>query len=204
MKKVLLIGSLMISSSAFADAITGSLVFDKKASFAGILYATDGQKAPQKALMDQKDKVFTSKMVAVGKGGAVEFNNSDSFQHNIFANDPGTNVKFDVGLMEPGQSHSVEVNWQENTLTRVGCKIHPRMRTYIANVPSDTFQVFEFEKKVTDYQVNLDVEGNQQNFTLAIPKYDDLNFSLAAGESKTLDVTRKGKKKATLTVSRGG
>lgn len=202
MKKALLLAGLTLSQVAMADTVSGTLTFDKKAAFVGLFYANEGASGPAAATMDQKNKVFTDKLAVVGKGGNVTFNNSDDFQHNIFANDPNTNVKFDVGLIEPGQTSNVSVDWSENTLTRVGCKIHPRMRTYIANVTTETYQVIDFEKKNKSYDIKLDVTASQNSFSLVIPKYDKIDVTLAKGESKTVDVTRKGKKKATLTLSR--
>jgi len=202
MKKALLLVGLVFAPYAVADTINGTLTFDKKAAFVGLFYANEVTQGPSAASVDQKGKLFTDKLAVVGKGGNVEFNNSDDFQHNIFANDPNTNVKFDVGLMEPGQTSNVDVDWSENTLTRVGCKIHPRMRTYIANVTTETYQVIDFQKKDKSYQINLDVAAGQNHFSLVIPKYDKIDISLGKGESKTVDVTRKGKKKATLTLSR--
>lgn len=186
---------------AFAGEITGTLSFLKKAPFVGVIYVVDNKSGPQKVTVDQKNKKFTKKLAVVGPGGSLKFTNSDDFQHNIFANDPATGVKFDVGLMETGQSSDISVDWDKSTLTRVGCKIHPRMRTYIANIPSDTYQILDFEKKQNDYSIKLAINNTTNNIVLMIPKYDKLEFTLAPGEKKTLEVTRKGKKKASLTIS---
>lgn len=201
MKFIVFITLSFLSTCALAEQLTGTLIFDKKAPFVGLLYANEKSKGPKQADVDQKDKQFTKKIAIIGPGGKLEFTNSDSFQHNIFANDPSTGVKFDVGLMETGQTANIAVDWTENTLTRVGCKIHPRMRTYIANVPSNSYQILEFEKKVKDYKIDLNVNNGQNKFVLMIPKYDKVEFTLGPGEEKTLDVTRKSKKKGTLTVT---
>lgn len=197
--RTLLLASLCLPVSAFAATLSGNLVFDKKAPYTGVLYANGG-KGPASAQLDQSNKVFDKNVLVVGAGGKITFKNSDNFQHNIFANDPNTNVKFDVGLMEQGQSKEINANWQENTMTRIGCKIHPKMRSYIANVNSDAYHVFPFAKGTKDYPVSLDV-GSHTEFTLSIPKYDAIKVNLAPGESKTIDVTRKGKKRATLTLA---
>lgn len=199
MKKVLLILCFLLPISSFAATLSGSLVFTKKPPFTGVLFANGG-KGPESAKLDQKNKVFDSNLLVVGTGGNITFKNSDDFQHNVFANDPKTNVKFDVGLMEKGQSTDLPVGWEENTITRIGCKIHPKMRSYIANINSDTFHVFPFEKKIKEYAIELDADSHE-SFTLSIPKYDELIFTLKSGESKTLEVTRKGKKRASLTVT---
>lgn len=201
MKYVFALSMLLATSTALASSVTGTLSFEKKVPFAGLIYAINGGSGPQKTSIDQKDKEFTKKLAVIGPGGSLEFSNSDEFQHNIFANDSATGVKFDVGLMETGQESKILVNWEANTLTRVGCKIHPRMRTYIANIPSNTFQIIEFKKGTKDYSVSLATGSGQNKFVLMIPKYDKLEFTLNPGEEKSLDITRKGKKKASLTVN---
>ena len=199
MKKVVLLLCTVFSCQLLSATLTGNITFVKKPPFTGVLYANGGS-GPSSAELDQSNKVFDKKLLVVGEGGNLKFKNSDSFQHNIFANDPNTNVKFDVGLMEQGQTKEIKADWKSGSVTRIGCKIHPKMRSYIANVPSDKFQVFEFEKKVKEYSVKLDV-GSASTFTLSIPKYDDVVVSLSQGESKSVDIMYKGKKKATMTLS---
>ena len=80
----------VFAHSAFAGELTGKLVFDKKAPFAGVLFVADNAAGPNKTTIDQMDKQFTSKLAVVGQGGTLEFSNSDTFQHNIFANDKKT------------------------------------------------------------------------------------------------------------------
>lgn len=199
MKKFIVASLLLLSFPAVASTLVGTLVFEKKAPYTGVIYAEGGQ-GPASAELDQKNKVFDKKLLVVGSGGELTFNNSDDFQHNIFANDPNSGVKFDVGLMEKGQQKQVTANWAENTVTRIGCKIHPKMRSYVANINSDTYQVLPFAKKVKSYDINLQA-GSHNTFTLAMPKYDPVIVTLKSGESKTVDVLRKGKKKATLTLT---
>lgn len=203
-KTSLLAITFATSLTSMADTLSGTIVFDRKAPFAGALYAKENSAGNTKAEMDQTNKVFDKKIVAVGNGGNIEFKNSDEFQHNIFANDPNSGAQFDVGLMESGSKSELAVTWRENTLTRIGCKIHPKMRSYILNVPTKTFQLFEFEKKVKEYKVELkNVDSATESFVLSIPKYDDLEVNLAEGESKTVDILKNGKRKGQLTLIRG-
>jgi plastocyanin len=198
-----LLSSIMLlaaSTSAMAGNLTGSIIFDKKPAFAGVLYVADGKSGPAKTSIDQMDKEFTSKLAVIGTGGTLEFSNSDSFQHNIFANDKSTGIKFDVGLMETGQKTEIKADWKDDTVTRVGCKIHPKMRTYVANIQSSAYQVFDFEKGANEYAIKFSSKSDSNEFVLMIPKYDELKFTLNPGEEKTLEITRKGKKKASITI----
>lgn len=203
-KSVFIFAGMLMISSMQALAVSGKLVFEKKPPFAGALFAKGGTgSANSAASLDQANKIFNKKAFAVSNGGKIEFKNSDTFQHNIFANDAKSGVTFDVGLMEPDTVTNLDVSWQENTLTRIGCKIHPKMRSYILNTQSDYVQFFEFEKKVKEYDISIaDVPADTTAFVLVLPKYDIVEFDLAPGESKSIDVMRKGNKRATLTVNR--
>ncbi|PCJ45381.1 MAG: hypothetical protein COA99_05090 [Moraxellaceae bacterium] len=105
--------------------------------------------------------------------------------------------------MSPTQEKSITFDWAENSLVRFGCKIHPKMKSYIFASPTEYFQVLEFEKKVKTYSFVLEnVPTNLLSLSLRIPKYEELVIDLKNGESKQVDVMRKGKKKATMNVSR--
>ncbi|PCJ44997.1 MAG: hypothetical protein COA99_06005 [Moraxellaceae bacterium] len=202
--------AIMSISSVYsnADTVKGEIIFDKKASFSGVVYMTgkETKTSPSpsnQSFVDQKDKRFTKKMVVTHTGSTIMFKNSDAIDHNIFANDPGTGIKFDVGLMSPAQEKSITFDWEENSLVRFGCKIHPKMKSYIFASPTEYFQVLEFEKKVKTYPFVLEnVPANLLSLSLKIPKYEEFMIDLKNGESKQVDVMRKGKKKATMNVSR--
>jgi plastocyanin len=196
-------GALLVSTAANADVISGDITFAKKAPFAGVLVVKQTQAASAEANMDQVNKIFTKKVTLGAPGSDVVFNNSDGFDHNIFANDLKNNISFDIGLMPSGQTSKLTMDWAEDTIVRIGCKIHPKMRSYIANVNSDYYQEFEFEKKVKTYPVNIaDVPGDLNELQLLIPTYDKITVKLLKGESKTVEILKKGKVKGTLTVSR--
>lgn len=194
---------LLTSFQGFADVVTGKLEFVKKPPFAGLLYVEGSGGSDKKPLIDQKDKQFTTKIAVGSPNNTMMFKNSDTFDHNIYANDGKQKVKFDVGLMTPNNQTQITINWPEETLVRIGCKIHPKMRSYIANVNSDHFHAFEFEKKVKSYDIKIDsVPGDKNKLVLMMPKYDKLVVDLKKGESKTVEVKRKGKVSATLTLNR--
>lgn len=192
-----------LSATVNADVITGEITFAKKAPFAGVLFVKQSKPATASASMDQVNKVFTKKVTLGAPGTDVTFNNGDSFDHNIFANDLENNISFDIGLMPAGQSSDIKMDWKEDTIVRIGCKIHPKMRSYIANVNSDYYQEFEFVKKVKSYPVNIaNVPAEQHEIVLLIPKYEKVTVTLLKGETKTVDITKKGKVRGSLIVSR--
>ena len=202
--KTLMALSLTLScQTLWADTITGELVFIKKASFAGVVFVASKQHAVVNAELDQKDKQFTRKLIVASPGGKIVFNNSDTFEHNIYSSGANKSAKFDIGLMPTGSTNTLDANWASDSVIRIGCKIHPKMKAYIANIDSDIYQVLPFKKKQKTYAVNLGgVSGGEVVVKLKIPKYTDTVVTLKAGESKTVDVMKKGKKKATLMLSR--
>jgi hypothetical protein len=86
---------------------------------------------------------------------------------------------------------------------RIGCKIHPKMRSYIANIPSDNFNSFEFEKKQTKTSFKLEkIAASTESFVLLLAGMDVTKINLAKGETKTFEILKKGKKNGSLTLTR--
>lgn len=201
--RILALLLLAVSQMSLADVITGKLEFKKKPPFAGLLYVTDDSGSDKKPLIDQKGKQFTTKIAVGSPDNVITFKNSDTFDHNIYANDGKQKVKFDVGLMTPTNQTQLTMDWPKETLVRIGCKIHPKMRSYVANVTSDHFQAFEFQKKVKSYDIKIDgVPAGKNQLKLLMPKYDKLTIDLKKGETKTIEVKRKGKLRGSLTLTR--
>jgi len=122
---------------------------------------------------------------------------------NIYANDSASGVNFDIGLMSPGSKQSIKADWVSDTLIRIGCLIHPKMRSYVANINSDNYLPFIFEKKVKNIDFKLeDVDASSNTFIFLIAGMDQIEFTLAVGESKTLSIIKKGKEKGSITVQR--
>lgn len=193
----------LTSVNVYADVVSGKLEFKKKAPFTGLLYVPGSGSSDKKPMIDQKGKAFTTKIAVGSPSNTIVFKNSDTFDHNIYANDAKQKVKFDVGLMTPGNATQIQMDWPEETLVRVGCKIHPKMRGYVANVKSDHFFAFPFKKKVKSYEFKIDnVPGDKNKLILMMPKYGKMTIELKKGESKTIEVKRKKKVKGSLTISR--
>ena len=84
------------------------------------------------AAIEQKNKTFTPRVLAVPVGTAVTFPNNDGIFHNVFSLSTG-NV-FDLGLYRSGASKT-------RTLTAAGvvrifCNIHPQMSAFVVAVPT--------------------------------------------------------------------
>jgi len=176
----------------------------RKAPSVGLVYISGaGEKLSlQNPVVDQKDKQFTRSLIITSPKDTITFLNSDSVNHNIYANDRDTGVNFDVGLKPPGVAAKIQVDWAEGKIVRLGCKIHPKMRTYVANVPTPHHSIFEMEPKDRKALVQIeDVPPEFQQATFWLPRYDKLEFVLPERGTLIKEVTRKGKVRGELKVT---
>lgn len=193
--------SLSFVTSAYADTVKGTLNFIKKPAKAGVIYEVKSSFDKVVGTINQENKKFIEKIGVASDQGELKMNNNDQFEHNIFANDLKQDIKFDIGLMPPGTSQSIKADWKSNSIVRIGCKIHPKMRSYVANIPSDNFKSFELAKKDKNFSFEL-TNVTENKFVLLLAGMDNIEISLAKGESKTFDIVRKNKPKGQLVISR--
>lgn len=194
-----------VACVAAAGTIKGTVSFEKKNPYVGLAYMADAKDGGPELCgsLDQKDKEF-SKMLVVGKSGCdVAFRNSDDTDHNIFANDLESGVSFDVGLIPPGGESKTTVSWREGHLVRLGCKIHPKMMSYIANLPTRHYAVIEFEKEQLETSFTIaDVPDDATSLEIILQPLDRVSVSISPGESKEVEVVYKGKVFGTVRLSR--
>lgn len=194
---------LLISHSVKGDDITGKIEFSKKPPFTGILYMEDTSASIQSADIGQKDKTFDKRIVVTSPDTSLSFTNSDPFDHNIYVNDILAKVEFEIGIIPSNGEETISVDWNDNSLVRVGCKIHPKMRSYIANIHSNHYQVLEFDKSQSVYEINLkNIPENISYLSLLIPGYESISLEINKGENKTVDLLKRGKTRGVLSVVR--
>ncbi len=196
---------LTMSWHATAASIHGTLSFDKRAPYGALVFVPSSSQGSQRVEIDQVDKTFTTAIAVNAPGKAVVFKNSDNMDHNVYANDIRNNARFDVGLMSPGGTREVEASWQDDALIRIGCKIHPKMRAYIANINSEHFSVIEMDKTEQTYRFTLnDVPSNTRAIKVLIPGYDDLELHLDSQIAAPIDITKKNKRRGQITLTTEG
>ena len=214
----------VISLPLQADLVVGELAFEGAPPAAAVIFVRDSTVEINQLTIDQKNRQFDRYMAAASQNAEIQFHNSDSARHNLYANSYSTGTRFDVGLVPPGQTVKLKLSWAEDNIVRVGCAIHSHMETYIANIRSAHYQVLPFKSweakpgsmddyggggeeyeevvsKTADIKLRS-VPSDKTSMTLLIPYYQPMHFELKAGESKTLDVVRDGVKRGTLTVKR--
>ena len=85
--------------------------------------------------LSQKDQRFAPRVVAVERGGAVDFPNMDPIFHNVFSVSPTR--RFDLGKYPRG--HSKQVTFSRPGLVKVYCDIHSDMEGFILVTPNPFF-----------------------------------------------------------------
>ncbi len=209
-KTLILIGILLGGTSTFggmawADVLSGEFIFIKSVPKGALLYfdTTTKTSVPIESIVDQQNKEFSQQIVVGSQGSVITFQNSDTINHNIYANDQEHKVNFDVGLAPPGSSFQQSVTWKHGTAIRISCKIHPRMRAWLFSLDSPYYKTIKFEKKVKQISFQmLDLPENVSKFHVWIPSYQEITLDIKPRESQEIDLMRKGKLRGTLKITR--
>jgi hypothetical protein len=185
----------LAAAASHAGSLSGEFKFEKSPPSVALLYFTEDHSLSKSAspTVDQKDKKFVQKMMVGAGGSKIHFNNSDSVDHNIYANDSKVGVSFDAGLVPPGQHSETDLSWKEDEVVKIGCKIHPKMQAYIANISSAYYKVVEFSAAEAAPTFTLDkVPEKYSKIRIWFPKQDPIDAEIKKGETKTLNITEKG------------
>ena len=83
----------------------------------------------------QKDEAFVPRVVAVTRGGSVDFPNRDPIFHNVFSLSPTR--RFDLGKY--AQGHSKSVRFDRTGLVKVYCDIHAEMEAFVLVVANRAY-----------------------------------------------------------------
>lgn len=104
------------------------------------------KRTPKVRVVEQRDKQFSPRLLAVPPGSTVSFPNFDGIFHNVFS--ISSTKKFDVGLYKDGDTR--EVKFDKVGMVRLGCNIHAKMASFIfvidapAYVPVEGSSGFHF------------------------------------------------------------
>jgi plastocyanin len=83
--------------------------------------------ASSEHVVSQKNKAFSTKLLKVKVGDAVNFRNDDPFFHNIFS--LSDTQSFDLGSYPQGQSR--KTTFTKEGRVEVECAIHPDMKMVV-------------------------------------------------------------------------
>ncbi|MFQ5842770.1 MAG: plastocyanin/azurin family copper-binding protein [Thermodesulfobacteriota bacterium] len=77
--------------------------------------------------VEQRDRRFIPRVLAVIAGRTVDFPNNDDVWHNVFSTSEAK--KFDLGLYPPGKTR--KVTFDKPGVVRILCNVHPEMEAYV-------------------------------------------------------------------------
>lgn len=97
------------------------------------------KRTPKTRIVEQRNKTFMPRVLAVPVGSTVQFPNFDGIYHNVFS--ISSPKKFDVGLYKDGETREVKVD--KPGVIRLGCNIHAKMASYILVVDAPHYVVVE-------------------------------------------------------------
>ncbi len=103
------------------------------------------RRTPKRRIVEQRDKTFLPRVLAVPPGSTVAFPNFDGVFHNVFS--ISAPKKFDIGLYKDGDTR--EVKFEKAGIVRLGCNIHAKMASYIVVVDAPHYIVTEGAKEFT-------------------------------------------------------
>lgn len=103
------------------------------------------RRTPKQRIVEQRDKTFLPRVLAVPPGSTVAFPNFDGVFHNVFS--ISAPKKFDIGLYKDGDTR--EVKFEKAGIVRLGCNIHAKMASYIVVVDAPHYIVTEGAKEFT-------------------------------------------------------
>jgi hemoglobin len=101
------------------------------------------RRTPKQRVVEQRDKQFSPRVLAVPPGSTVAFPNFDGVFHNVFS--LSAPKKFDIGLYKDGDTR--EVKFEKPGIVRLGCNIHAKMASYIVVIDAPHYVVVEGSKE---------------------------------------------------------
>lgn len=143
----LLVSVLTLSTTTQAGDIKGKVTAQGLKSAGDIAVYVDevaGKKfdAPsQHVTVDQKKITFVPNVTVVMAGTTVDFQNSDTVQHNVYWPSISGNKKLahNLGTWPTGEKKSFQFN--DVGTASLLCNVHPEMSAYVVVVPTPYFAV---------------------------------------------------------------
>ncbi|MBA2541937.1 MAG: hypothetical protein H0V17_19990 [Deltaproteobacteria bacterium] len=128
---------------AKATTLRGKMTIDgKPPQGLGVvmMYGAGGAKrTPKQRVIEQRDKSFAPRVMAVPVGSTISFPNYDTVFHNVFSVSKAK--AFDLGLYKSGDTRELKVD--KPGVIRIGCNIHASMSAYIIAVDSPHYTIVQ-------------------------------------------------------------
>jgi hemoglobin len=129
-------------SNAPRAALAGKLTIEGGANLLGVitldpLNGRSGKRTPKQRIMEQRDRQFAPRLLAVPVGSTVSFPNFDPVFHNVFSLSPAR--AFDLGIFKNGEAR--DVTFSKEGLVRLGCNLHSNMAAHVVVVAAAHYVV---------------------------------------------------------------
>ena len=177
---------LVPATAGFAGTIEGKVSPGKSVVYVDAISGKTFPASSQKPVMDQKGLVFTPHVMVVQQGTTVEFQNSDSVQHNVFWPSISGNKKegHNLGTWPKGEKRPFK--FDQPGVVPLLCNVHPEMAGYIVVSP-------------TPYFAETDASGNYKIENVPDGKYNVVAWHEGMKtQAKPVDVAGTGKVEFTL------
>ena len=101
------------------------------------------KRIPKQRVVEQREKQFLPRVLAIPPGSTVAFPNFDGIFHNVFSLSPIK--RFDVGLYKDGDTR--ELKFEKPGIVRLACNIHAQMAAYILVIDAPHYVVVDGTKE---------------------------------------------------------
>ena len=145
------------------------------------------RRQPKRRVIEQRQREFAPKVLAVPVGSTVSFPNFDPVYHNVFSRSPAR--PFDLGIYRSGLTR--ELAFEKEGIVRVGCNLHANMAAYVVVVSAPHYVVtdregrFNFAKVAPGrYRLQAFSERSQEPMVEAIeikPESNQIALTLKGG-----------------------
>ncbi|HEY0711412.1 MAG TPA: hypothetical protein VGF45_01970 [Polyangia bacterium] len=95
------------------------------------------RRPPRQRVIEQRQRTFAPRVLAVPVGSTVSFPNFDAIFHNVFSRSEAK--PFDLGLYKGGQAR--ELIFDKPGVVRIGCNLHANMSAFVVVVEAPHYVV---------------------------------------------------------------
>jgi hemoglobin len=129
-------------SNAARAELTGKMTIEGGPNLLGVITLDpvkghSGKRTPKQRIMEQRDRQFAPRLLAIPVGSTVSFPNFDPVFHNVFSLSPARS--FDLGIFKNGEAR--DVTFAKEGLVRLGCNLHSNMAAHVVVVAAAHYVV---------------------------------------------------------------
>jgi len=95
------------------------------------------KRTPKQRTIEQRNREFAPRMLAISAGSTVSFPNFDPIFHNVYSTSHAR--AFDLGIYKNGETR--DVTFAKEGLIRLGCNLHANMSAHLVVVAAPHYVV---------------------------------------------------------------